>query len=103
VPMTTSTHGAFALDQALILLGQTPGHHDPQLRVRVLERLEVPEVAVELVVGVRGWPRVQHDHARAEAAWVGVMPSGRPSTPPMRSESCSFIWQPKVRIRYLGP
>ena len=29
---------------------------------------------------------------------VGVMPSAR-SIPPIRSESCSFIWHPKVRIR----
>src|SRR5688500_4423596 len=29
---------------------------------------------------------------------VGVIPSER-SIPPIRSESCSFIWHPKVRIR----
>jgi hypothetical protein len=31
---------------------------------------------------------------------VGVIPSAV-SKPAIRSESCSFIWHPKVRIRYV--
>jgi hypothetical protein len=53
------------LDRALILLGQTPGDHDPQVGVLRLQRLQVSEVAVELVVRVLAdRARVQHDHAR---------------------------------------
>src|SRR5207237_2908660 len=34
----------------------------------------------------------------ASAAWVYPSPS---SMPTMRSESCSFIWQPNVRTKYV--
>ena len=62
VPSTTSTYGALAHDVA-ILLGEAARHDDLAPVARGLPRLQVAEVAVELVVGVLAdAARVEHDH-----------------------------------------
>ena len=85
-----------------VLLREAARHHDAERRVIVLQRLQVAEVAVQPVVGVLAdGARVEHDDARRRPRRPsGVMPSAA-SSPPIRSESCSFIWHPKVRIRYV--
>ena len=52
VPSTTSTCGARSRDQVAVLLGQAAADHDLQPGRCVLQRLQVAEGAVELVVGV---------------------------------------------------
>ena len=53
------------LDQALILLREAAAHDDLEIGMPVLDRLQVPQVPVELVVGVLpDRAGVQHDHAR---------------------------------------
>ena len=65
VPTTTSTQGRTTLDLALVLLGEAPADDDPHLGVGRLQRLQMAEVAVELVVGVLAdRARVEHHHAR---------------------------------------
>ena len=100
VPTTTSTHGAVA--------GSRPGpsargSRRPRSagRVPVLQRLQVPEGAVQAVVGVLAHRAgvEHHDLGVVRASVGGVIPSAS-SSPAIRSESCSFIWHPKVRIRY---
>ena len=50
------------LDAALVLLREAPGHDDPKPRVRILHRLQVPERAVQSVVGVLAHGAgVEHD------------------------------------------
>ena len=62
--------GGLALDQPLVLLCQTPRDHDLELGVAVLDRLEVAQVAVQLVVGVLAdRARVEHDDPRL----VGIL------------------------------
>jgi hypothetical protein len=54
-----------ALDETLILLRQAARDHDPQVGVRVLQRLQVAQVPVQPVVGVLAdRAGVQHDDAR---------------------------------------
>ena len=61
--------GGSRLDLVAILLGQAPRHHDLQPGSGVLERLEVTQGAVELVVGVLpDAAGVEDDHIRV----VGV-------------------------------
>ena len=52
VPKTTSTHGAFFGDRGAVLLGQAAADRDLHPGALGLDRREVAEVAVELVVGV---------------------------------------------------
>ena len=52
VPKTTSTWPARSHDALAVLLGQAPADRDLQAGPSLLQRLEAPEVAVELVVGV---------------------------------------------------
>ena len=87
------------LDQVTVLLGEAPADHDLELGRAVLHGLQMAERAVELVVGVLP------DAAGVEHDDVGVVDAGgghacrRPRAgPASRSESCSFIWHPKVRI-----
>src|SRR4030095_3329755 len=50
---------------AAVLLREAPRDDDPHPRVRLLQRPQVPEVAVEAVVGVLAdRARVEHDDAR---------------------------------------
>ena len=58
-------------DEVAVLLGQAPADHDLQVGAIGLERLELPEVAVELVVGVLA------DAARVEDDDVGVVDARR--------------------------
>jgi hypothetical protein len=54
-----------ALDRALILLRQASRDDDPELRVPILERFQMSQVAVQLVVGVLAdRAGVQDDHPR---------------------------------------
>ena len=86
-------------DGVPVLLGQAAADDDLHPGLLVLDRLQVPEGAVELVVGVLP------DAAGVEHDDVGVVdPVGRHeaiglSRPAIRSESCSFIWHPKVRTK----
>ena len=49
-------------DELAVLLGQAPAHRDLQVGALLLQRLEPPELAVELVVGVlTDAARVEHD------------------------------------------
>jgi hypothetical protein len=57
-------------DRGPVLLGQTAGHRDLHAGLAVLQRLEVPEGAVELVVGVLP------DAARVQDDDVGVLGAG---------------------------
>src|SRR5262249_32883337 len=53
------------LDPPLVLLRETPGDHDPQIRMAILQGFQMSEVAVELVVCVlTDGARIQHDHPR---------------------------------------
>ena len=52
VPKTTSTHGRPPDDLAAVLLGQAAADGDLHARARLLDRMQVAEVAVEPVVGV---------------------------------------------------
>jgi hypothetical protein len=72
------------LDLAPVLLGEAPRHHDPQARVRLLQRPEMSQVAVQPIVGVLSHrARVQHDHLgvgsllRSDEA-VGLEETGDP-------------------------
>jgi hypothetical protein len=66
VPNTTSTWGA------RVLLGQATGDRDLKVGPLLLERLQVPEVAVQLVVGVLA------DAAGVEHDDVGIGQGGGP-------------------------
>ena len=84
-----------------VLLGQAAADAICRSGPRGLQRLEVAEVAVELVVGVLpDAARVQDDDVGVVDASAGTRPSAS-SSPAIRSESCSFIWHPKVRTRYV--
>ena len=90
------------LDLALVLLREAPRHHDAQRRVVVLQRLQVAEVAVQPVVGVLAdRARVEHHDLGARRRRRSASCRRPSSRPAIRSESCSFIWHPKVRIRYV--
>ena len=52
VPKTTSTHGAFSMIVAAVLLREAAADGDLHARARGLHGREVAEVAVQLVVGV---------------------------------------------------
>ena len=52
VPKTTSTHGARSTIVAAVLLRQAAADRDLHVRSPLLDRVQVPEVAVEPVVGV---------------------------------------------------
>ena len=67
VPMTTSTWPARSAHAVLVLLRQAAGHDDLAAVLLALPRLQVPEVAVQLVVGVLA------DAARVEDDHVGVV------------------------------
>ena len=85
-------------DEFAVLLGEASGHDDlPVLALR-LPGLELAEVAVEPVVGVLpDATRVEHDDVGlGDRRRAGTRPSAS-RRPAMRSESCSFIWHPKVR------
>jgi hypothetical protein len=72
------------LDLAPVLLGEAPGHHDPHPGVRLLQRPEVSEVAVQPIVGVLpNGARVQHDHLGLDSVFrsdvaVGLEQAGDP-------------------------
>ena len=62
MPNTTSTWPARCDDELAVLLREAPTHRDLEVRALGLQRLEPPEVAVELVVGVLAdAARVEHD------------------------------------------
>ncbi len=99
VPQTASTQGARAWINWPVLLSQTAPYGDLQLRAAALEDLEVAEMAVQLVVGVLpDTAGVEHDHVGVVEPSAATIPSFS-SIPTRRSESCSFIWQPKVRTK----
>ena len=84
-----------ALDDALAVhLGEAAPDGDLEPGSARAERLQLAEVAVELVVGVLP------DAAGVEDDDVGVLQARRgdeavgTSRPARRSESCSFIWHP---------
>ena len=83
-------------DLAAVLLGQAAAHRDLHARVGLLDRRQVAEVAVELVVGVLPHRAgVEHDDVRGVLAVARRARSPRSSSrPESRSESCTFIWQP---------
>ena len=62
VPITTSTWAARSAHELAVLLGEAAGHDDLAAVALRLPRLEVAEVAVQLVVGVLpDAARVEHD------------------------------------------
>ena len=87
-----------SLEQSLaLLLGDAARHGDDQVRARALERRELADLAPELLLGL-----LAHA-AGVEDDEVGVLEPGRSTprrrprrTPPIRSESWTFIWQPNV-------
>ena len=98
VPNTTSTWPARSTISSRSFWARQPPTAIWRSGRSCLQRLQAAEVAVELVVGVLAdAARVEHDDVgRRRASSVGSMPSAA-SSPAMRSESCSFIWHPKVR------
>ena len=94
VPKTTSTQGARVISPRSFWARQPPTAIC--MPGAGLDRREVAEVAVELVVGVLP------DRAGVEHDDVGLLPSARPartypaasSRPDSRSESWTFIWHP---------
>ena len=82
----------------LVLQRLRPAAADPDhpLRVLFLEPLGLAEVAHEPVVGLLAdGAGVEQDQVGARALPASLYPSDS-SMPFMRSESCSFIWHPKV-------
>ena len=80
-----------------LLLRDAAGDGDDEVGPRALQRRELADLAPELLLGL-----LAHA-ARVEDDQVGVLgpldrrASGRAQAPPsMRSESCTFIWQPNV-------
>ena len=85
------------LEEALALrLGIAAADGDHLLGITLLQRPRLSEMRGEALIGLLA------DRARIEDEDVGFvlgMASPRPSSssmPLMRSESCAFIWQPKV-------
>ena len=75
VPKTTSTHGALSVIVVAVLLRQAAADGDLHVGVGGLERRQVPEVAVELVVGVLAHRAgVEHDHVGLRAGGRGDVP-----------------------------
>ena len=76
--------GRPGLDQVLILLGQAATHRDPEVRLARLDRFQVAEVAVQLVIGVLpDTARVQDDDVRVIESLrrdqaVGFQEAGQP-------------------------
>ena len=100
VPNTTSTWPARWRIELPVLLGQAAADGDLQVRaLRPASAFRLPEVAVELVVGVLADAAGVEDHDVGRLERRRSAPARRPTRrPARRSESCSFIWQPKVRM-----
>ena len=84
-----------ALEHELaVLLRQAAADGDLEVGACVLECLELPEVAVQLVVGVLpDAARVEHDDVGVVDG-VGGLQSLRRQEAGDALESCSFIWHP---------
>ena len=68
-------------NQVAVLLGQATGNHDLQIGPRLLHRLEMTQVAVELVVGVlTDAAGVEHDHIGVVEALGRLQPVGLEQT-----------------------
>ncbi len=102
--MTTSTHGALWRTSSRSFWVAQPPTTRSAVGVAILPLLELAQVAVHPVVGsLSNGAGVDEHHIRVLE--VGRRQScHRPRTDPaIRSESCSFIWQPKVRMKYDCP
>ena len=93
--------GGLLADELAVLLGQAASHDDLQVGAGVLVPLELAEVAVELVVGVLPDAAGVEDHHVGLVDRAAAVSPSASSKPAMRSESCSFIWHPKVRRKYV--
>ncbi len=77
VPKTTSTHGALRSRLVAVLLGQAAADGDLHVRVGLLARHQVADVAVELVVGVLPHRAgVEHHHVGVGALGCAAVAGG---------------------------
>ena len=89
---------SFLHHQVAVFLGGTTADQDFEPRAFVLDRSKGPQVAVELVVGVLpDGACVRTITSASVTSELAVIPSAA-SKPDIRSESCSFIWHPNVRM-----
>src|SRR2546426_3442715 len=106
VPTTTSTHGAFRWISPWSFCARQPATTILRSGRRSLSGFRCPRFPYSLLSAFSRIAHVLSTITRAsDASSVGDIPSDS-SRPPIRSESCSFIWHPKVRIRYfcsIGP
>ena len=93
--------GCAADDLASVFLSKAAADRDLHARPGLLGRQQVPETAVEAVIGILPYSAGVEDHD------IGCHVIGRPHVAGAfeqagdRSESCTFIWHPWVRIWYV--
>src|SRR5919109_3219728 len=101
VPITTSTHGARCWIRPWSVCARQPATTTRRSGSLAFKGLRWPRLPYSLRSAFSRIAHVFRTTTRASrTSSVGVIPSSR-SMPPIRSESCSFIWHPKVRIRKL--
>ena len=101
VPKTTSTCGACSRTVVAVALADAAADRDEHVGATArLERLQRRDLTVEaLVGGLAHAARVEHDHVGGLRGSRLVQAPCASSRPAMRSESCLFIWHPKVRTK----
>jgi hypothetical protein len=100
VPNTTSTWGARWRTASRSIWARHPDTMIRRSGRSSLSGLRAPRVPYSLLSAFSRMQQVFSTTTSASSRLsVGSMPSAS-SNPAMRSESCSFIWHPKVRTRY---
>ena len=99
VPMTTSTHGAFVWINPWSFCARQPATTMRRRGLRSFAGFRWPRLPYSRL---SAFSRIAHVLSTTTSACATSSVGDRPSacnTPAIRSESCSFIWHPKVRIR----
>ena len=100
VPSTTSTHGARCRTSSRSFCAKQPATTIWRVGSASFQAFIVPSVPYNFL---SAFSRMQHVLMTTTSALASSSIGSRPScsnSPAIRSESCSFIWQPNVRTTY---